>query len=60
MKVKLKSNGKILDIKKADFEKFSKDQQRSYIIIEKDDVVETKVQTADNKAEKKDKTGDGK
>lgn len=48
MLVKLKSNGKEVEIKKSDFEKFSEDQRRNYNIIDSKDAVESKKQVAEN------------
>ncbi len=39
MKIKLKSNGKEMEVAKADFDKWSKDMKRNYDIIDKNDVV---------------------
>ena len=52
MLVQLNSNGKKIEIKKVDFDKFSDDQKRNYTILNNSEESETKQPTADTSKEK--------
>lgn len=53
MKVQLKSNGHEIEIKKVDFDKFSDDQKRNYIILNKEDATPAVEKTTSNTKEVK-------
>lgn len=53
MQVQLRSNGNKIEIKKVDFEKFSDDQKRNYIILNKEDATPAVEKTTSNKVEDK-------
>lgn len=52
MLVQLNSNGKKIEIKKVDFDKFSDDQKINYTILNNSEESETKQTTADTSKEK--------
>lgn len=52
MKLRVNSNNKEIDMPKADFDKFSKDQKRNYTVLSATDEVAAK-QVAANTVEKK-------
>ena len=51
MRLKVNSNGKEIDMPKADFDKFSPDQKRNYTVLSATDEAATK-QVATNTVEK--------
>lgn len=53
MLVQLRSNGNKIEIKKVDFEKFSDDQKRNYIILNKEDAAHAVEKTTSNTREVK-------
>lgn len=53
MRLKVNSNGKEIDMPKADFDKFSPDQKRNYTVLSATDEVASK-QVTSNTADKKD------
>lgn len=53
MLVQLRSNGNKIEIKKVDFEKFSDDQKRNYIILNKEDAAPAVEKTTSNTKEVK-------
>lgn len=53
MKVKLKSNGNEIEIKKVDFDKFSDDQKRNYIILNKEDAAPSVERSTSNSKDSK-------
>lgn len=52
MRLKVNSNGKEIDMPKADFDKFSPDQKRNYTVLSATDEVASK-QVTSNTADKK-------
>ena len=63
MLVQLNSNGKQIEIKKDDFDKFSDDQKRNYTILNKEDAKPVPAQSTSDSSQggkKKDEGKDGK
>ena len=54
MKLRVNSNGKEIDMPKADFDKFSPDQKRNYTVLSATDEV-AKTQVTSNTAKKDEK-----